>query len=96
MELLGKFVYGLFLGVVGFALGAYTGQCLWNWFIAKQFHIMELSLAQAYGLMLTVKFFTITLPNQHVEASSPRYVQYMAIAASLAFLTFGFILSRVI
>jgi len=96
VELLGKFVYGLFLGVIGFALGAYTGQCLWNWFIAKQFHIMELSLAQAYGLMLTVKFFTITLPNQHTEPSTPTYVQYMAIAASLAFLTFGFILSRVI
>lgn len=56
MENLGKFTTVLLLMILSTIVSAFTFVKLWEWFIIPTFHLIELSISQAIGIMILISY----------------------------------------
>jgi hypothetical protein len=84
-------IIALLLSPFSFLLSGYTGQMLWKWFVAEQFGVMSITLLQAVGLNVVVRFFTFQIPKKDSEPSPALYMTITSMFVSVFLLGYGWV-----
>ena len=82
-----KLVVSIILWPVGFVIGGYVIQQIWNTLIIKTFELVPLLLWQAVGIDMLITYITgyATFP-EYYDFSLPKRYLFMAFHASLVLL----------